>query len=92
MALTPEKREALTMARTHIETQRETYICLALDYVKNRHPRLQNACDSIADFIRDALDCYSLDIWQCYRGISRSPDQRGADRIAWIDWMLGDEL
>jgi hypothetical protein len=92
MALTPEKREALKLARELIKTGKEYFICNALLAVARMHPNLSATCYEIRKFISNAIwPKATLGEWQRLHGIpDRSDAQRRADRIAWFDWMLDE--
>lgn len=98
MALTPEKRKALTLAHERIANGLDNYICFALNAVARKHPSLETACEELKSYIARSLRlgtpgaAASLHHWQEHRGIYHMGLQIRADRLAWIDWMLGDEL
>ncbi|ARL90977.1 hypothetical protein [Burkholderia pseudomallei] len=93
MALTPEKREALKLARERIAEHRDCFICRALDWVEESRPELGAACTSLKCYIGRCLRPWnSLGGWQEKNGLGfRAGDQRRADRLAWIDWMLDEQ-
>jgi hypothetical protein len=93
MALTPEKRKALKLARRIIEDNKSYFICIALDNVESDYPGLTQACFSLRSYIAKKLGSHhTLDSWsksKARRG-SITVKQGRALRLAWIDWMLGD--
>ncbi|MCA8177483.1 hypothetical protein LGM48_24490 [Burkholderia multivorans] len=92
MALTPEKRAALKLARERIATGGSRYICFALHDVGTLFPHLGPVCDQLRAYIRDQLRPWStFEEWQAANGCGgRSFAQRRIDRAAWIDWMLDE--
>ncbi|WBF05192.1 hypothetical protein [Burkholderia phage CSP3] len=92
MALTPEKREALMLARERIAMRKNEFICHALDHVKGTRPELKAACISLKRYIgRKLSPARALGVWQSNNGIvGRDYTQRCLDRLAWIDWMLDE--
>lgn len=92
MALTPEKREALKLARARIESRQNMFICHALNWVQFSRPDLKEACVSLKLYIAKQISPErSLGMWQLLRGFGyRSDAQRRLDRLAWIDWMLDE--
>lgn len=92
MALTPEKREALKLARERIAAGQNRHICFALRDVGTLFPYLGPVCDQLRAYIRDQLRPWStLEEWQAANGCGgRSFAQRQIDRTAWIDWMLDE--
>lgn len=90
--LTPEKREALLLARDKIAQHKIPYICWALEAVEMGRPDLTRVCQQLKMYISKMIfPSDSLANWQERRGMRRSVQQIRADRIAWIDWML-DEM
>ncbi|AFN39102.1 hypothetical protein G167_gp52 [Burkholderia phage BcepMigl] len=93
MALTPEKREALMLARERIAGRKNQFICHALDFISMRHPHLEPACVSLKKYIGKQLGSptWALGTWHEFNGFGdRGDAQRRADRLAWIDWMLDE--
>ncbi|MBH9660984.1 hypothetical protein [Burkholderia multivorans] len=95
MALTPEKREVLKLARERIEKKLNYYICHALSDAAFFHPRLKEAARELRAFVHEQVrvdrSSATLDIWQRRNGFSgRSIAQVRRDRLAWIDWMLDE--
>lgn len=92
MALTQEMRTALMRAREIIATNRHQFICHALYDVKFADASLQLAVADLEAYIAKVLCPYhTLGFWQKAHGFGMRLDaQRSADRLAWIDWMLGD--
>ncbi|MCO1402866.1 hypothetical protein [Burkholderia multivorans] len=93
MALTPEKREALKLARKRIQSRKNRFICHALRFVSIRHPHLRAACASLERYIAQQIggERWTLETWQDANGFGdRVEEQRRQDRIAWIDWMLDE--
>ncbi|AAQ54971.1 hypothetical protein Bcep22_gp38 [Burkholderia phage Bcep22] len=93
MALTPEKREALKLARERIAKRQSRYICFALEEVERLHPALAAACAALLNYIESQIgDQYtSLETWQRRNGFrARTSAQTRLDRLAWIDWMLDE--
>ncbi|WP_254213950.1 hypothetical protein [Burkholderia multivorans] len=93
MALTPEKREALKLARKRIAAGQSRYICFALEAVTIKRPDLEEAAAELKGYIHDKLGNWhvSLEAWQRRNGFGdRGEEQWRQDRIAWIDWMLDE--
>lgn len=93
MALTPEKREALKLARELIATREYDYICHALSYVAVNCPGLDRAAVELKGYIGDQLGSrhIGLEVWQGRNGLGiREWHQLRLDRLAWIDWMLDE--
>lgn len=92
MALTPKKREALKLARDLIATEKRRFICYALGDVARSRKDLNRACWELRHHIERQLQpVCTLGNWQVIKGLGRrSEAQRRRDRLAWIDWMLGD--
>ncbi|WP_105132653.1 hypothetical protein [Burkholderia sp. BE12] len=90
--LTKNERRALIRARDLIEIGKQDMICLALNAVAVDDPALDRAAERMRFYIHTALDGFAtLGGWQLARGIGRSKfDAMRADRLAWIDWMLGE--
>ncbi|PRH37738.1 hypothetical protein [Burkholderia gladioli] len=98
MALTPEKREVLKLARERIENRQNLFICHALTDAAFFHPHLKQAAREMHSFVNEQVRverskfAQTLDRWQRRNGFGpRSIPQLRRDRLAWIDWMLGDE-
>ncbi|WP_287027717.1 hypothetical protein [Herbaspirillum sp.] len=100
MALTKDERRALQLVRDGIANNREAYICHALEYgIAPAHPELKPACFRLLGYITAAFgiepgnEGFELRDWQKQNGLGgRDWDQQRADRLAWIDWMLGKPL
>ncbi|WP_284076343.1 hypothetical protein [Herbaspirillum aquaticum] len=100
MALTKDERRALELARDAIANRRDAYICHALEYgIAPVHPELKPACFRLLRYITAAFgiepgnEGFELRDWQKQNGLGgRDWDQQRADRLAWIDWMLGKPL
>ncbi|MBU9446897.1 hypothetical protein KTE29_03760 [Burkholderia multivorans] len=93
MALTPEKREALMLARKRIAAGRSRYICFALESVTIKRPDLVDAADELRRYISEQLGSryVALEQWQRRNGHGpRTLEQQRLDRLAWIDWMLDE--
>jgi hypothetical protein len=91
MALSANKRQALSIARELIESGEEDYICLALREASRRNPSLNEAVKGLRKFISRQLFPYTfLHTWQMRNGFGWRPDRARGDRIAWIDWMLDE--
>jgi len=92
MAMTPEKREALTLAREMVRDEREIFICGALITIQQKHPTLYDACMKLRRYIMRQLGKHHyLSQWQRGNGFpARSLAQLRRDRLAWIDWMLDE--
>lgn len=93
MALTPEKRKALKLARERITTKHDEYICHALSYVAVNYPEFARAAVELKGYIGEQLGSpfSGLDSWQARNEFgNRGYDQRRLDRLAWIDWMLDE--
>lgn len=89
--LTQDERRALQLARQIIWRGGQEFICVALTEVMVKHPYLITASYRLREYINDALQGEgSLGWWQRRRGIKRDRTQLQLDRMAWIDWMLGD--
>jgi hypothetical protein len=92
--MTKTEREALKLARDLIVNKRERFVCLALKEISATHPELDSACTGMKRYVNRLLMPYdNLQDWQRANGFdgvqSRDADQRQADRVAWIDWILG---
>lgn len=92
MALTPEKREALKLARERIVTFESEAICESLLKIARGRPKLRAACKELRIYIAEQLTpCLYLGGWQRRNGLAgRSLAQQRLDRLAWIDWMLDE--
>ncbi|MBU9525022.1 hypothetical protein [Burkholderia multivorans] len=93
MALTPEKREALMLARKRIAAERSRYICFALESVTIKRPDLTEAAIELRRYISDKLGSRHVGLrsWQQRNGFGdRGDAQLRLDRLAWIDWMLDE--
>lgn len=97
MALTPEKREVLKLARERIEKKMNHYICHALSDAAFWEPRLKEAARELRSFVNEqvriegARCSATLEKWQRRNGFGgRSIAQVRRDRLAWIDWMLDE--
>lgn len=86
------ERELLKAARIRIERGQNSYICIAMrDIAEMRGGEYYTAYRKLRAYINKALERHtSLPSWQFHRGIHRSPGLVRLDRLAWIDWMLGD--
>lgn len=87
--LSKEEREYLKQARHAIAKGQEEFICLALKYQCG-----EKETHRLRTYIRTQLGGRSyttLEDWQWWRGIKRSPRQTRKDRLDWIDWMLGEK-
>ena len=99
MALNAYERTLLEDARERIAAMSEPssgYICLALvDAMCDRSERdngtgWSDARDRLSDYIDRRLKGRpTLGAWQESCGIFHNRTEQRADRIAWIDWMLG---
>ncbi|ABO57472.1 hypothetical protein LA345_00830 [Burkholderia vietnamiensis] len=97
MALTPEKREVLKLARERIENRKNYFLCHALRDAAFFHPHLKEAARELRSFVNEQVRAErskfapTLDRWQRRNGFApRSIAQIRRDRLAWIDWMLDD--
>jgi len=90
--LTSNKRKVLTMARIALEDSRVDFLCHAIEHVANQNENLANECRVLKAYVVDALDeHYTLACWQITNGFGERDDkQTRKDRLAWIDWMLGE--
>lgn len=89
--LTADERRALQLARDIIRNGRQEFICVALTQVMVNNPRLIRAGHRLRCYIDGALEGEgSLGWWQRCHGFDRDRNQQRLDRMAWIDWMLGD--
>lgn len=89
MALTKNERRALELAREKIANGNYRRICFAIASVTEDF----KAFDRLTTYIHGALGAQYLDRWQELKGFGeRDENQRRADRLAWIDWMLGKPL
>jgi copper oxidase (laccase) domain-containing protein len=88
------KREALRRVRHLIKTNQCTFICHALDEVALNSKVLRHACEQLKAYVAEALKPSSvLQNWQAHNKMpDRGSDQRREDRLAWIDWMLNEEI
>ncbi|MGG5541925.1 hypothetical protein P4G95_08990 [Burkholderia vietnamiensis] len=98
MALTPEKREALKLARVRIEKKWDTFICNALRSIGDHNPQLMPAADELRKFVNGQVKvprqrtAATLGKWQRRNGHGyRTIAQQRLDRLAWIDWMLDEQ-
>jgi hypothetical protein len=84
------KSEALRRVRYLIKTGKMTFICHALDDVAMVSNSLRHACGQLKCYVQESLAPYdNLQDWQHKNWWGdRDADQRRADRLAWIDWML----
>ncbi|MDN7537061.1 hypothetical protein [Burkholderia cenocepacia] len=94
--LTTNHRIALRQARRLIALKKQQFICHALEDVAAVDGRLDAAVNDLKRYILTKLRPHAaLGCWQEAHGYGkRSDEQRRADRLAWIDWMLeggGDE-
>lgn len=96
--MTKNQRRLLLLAREQIANRNERYICLALTCATFRTGRSSTERDQkdmayLKHYISAMLDNYAtLQDWQYFViGANRSFDQQRRDRLAWIDWMLGDK-
>lgn len=95
--VTNNQRRLLWIARDHIASGRETYICLALTRANHRMfgncPMLdEQDAGYLKYYIHNMLEGSGrLQDWQHKHGIWRGPHEQQLDRLAWIDWMLGDK-
>jgi len=93
MALTKDERRALELAREIIAMGKNQFVCNALLEVSYADVTLTNATCALEDYIGRALQGFTLEEWQEESGFGvRDADQKRADRLAWIDWMLGKPL
>lgn len=92
MALTPEKREVLKMARAKVaEAVLFAHICHILEEIGRERPDLWLAAMDIKEYIVAALDgAYTLEAWQTNNGVDFESRNPIANRLAWIDWMLDE--
>jgi hypothetical protein len=93
MALTKDERRALELAREKIAIGKSHALCLALWSVGKECEELIAAVERLTKYIQRALfpSCI-LTTWQAATlGQARWGSER-ADRLAWIDWMLGKPL
>lgn len=94
MALTKDERRALELAREKIARATSGAVCIALWAVEKDVPDLARAVNRLETYIQNSLapNCM-LTTWHGDNGFyGRSAEQRRADRLAWIDWMLGKPL
>lgn len=93
--------EVLRDARAQIESESETFVCLAIKYHhgREREGEAHAAAEELAIWARSLLGgCYTLESWLEERhgiaGLSESPREYGVreklrvTRLAWIDWMI----
>jgi len=94
MALTKDERRALEYARERIAKGGDYYICNRLDQAAENAICSCAESERIQAHIQKLLEYRStLYSWQILVGFpDRGADQRRADRLAWIDWMLGKPL
>lgn len=89
MALTKDERRALELARRRIAEGKSRRVCYALASASSDYDEVERLCD----YINEALCSAGLEYWQEENGFgTRSEEQLRADRLAWIDWMLGKPL
>jgi hypothetical protein len=91
-------RQLLTQVRATVAVsnpepkQCDYYICHHIRDARRANPALTPAADYMLDYIRTQLDdCWNLEVWQRYEGRQSLSKGVIADRLAWIDWMLGDK-
>lgn len=96
--MTKNQRRLLLLAREQIANRNERYICLALtfaSYGTNRRSTERDLKDIayLKHYVSVMLGNYAtLHDWQFFvLGANGSFDQQRRDRLAWIDWMLGDK-
>lgn len=94
MALTKDERRALELARELIRTDKECWICWALDDVAKRDATYREAVNRLTNYVGIAIEgAVWLTGWQRANGLrTRTHSEAKADRLAWIDWMLGKPL
>lgn len=91
-------RLSLIAARRLIKSGRYSYICNALESVGSKHPLRGGACRSLRRWIGALLGIYmTYDSWIIGNhpnlGETRNfADQCRQGRLAWIDWMLTQDL
>ncbi|MDR9839417.1 hypothetical protein [Herbaspirillum huttiense] len=92
MALTKDERRALELAREKIASEQAAVVCYALKLASEEYPDLRQAVERLQDYIGVALEGggSTLTRWQLENGFYRGNVR--ADRLAWIDWMLGKPL
>ena len=94
--LTPDEMIVLRLARRRIESRSNFFLCNAIRHAARQNPYLKKAADRLCAYINqelgvvDPYDPAVLGAWQRAHGIEHDGDQQVADRLAWIDWMLGD--
>jgi hypothetical protein len=99
MALTILERALLLQARDHLESRRSDTLCSALERaVEVQCRRISLAATAMPVAAARRLQRYidtvlgdhvMLLTWQHANGFGdRGDEQRRADRLAWIDWML----
>ncbi|WP_195724668.1 hypothetical protein [Herbaspirillum sp. CAH-3] len=100
MALTKDERRALELARERIRSGLNYYICPALSFVAYAHPELSEGVMRLCSYIKEALGgrrsdgCTpTLEGWRYDNCMPEQLHEKDrADRLAWIDWMLGKPL
>jgi hypothetical protein len=99
MALTVTERKVLIDARDLIRTRAQTFVCHAIEaaYVESANPdTLMKAKERLRKYIRFSLEpgCTTLGSWIAKQNKGRwMSDALGRKaRIAWITWMLGEEI
>lgn len=91
-------RLTLQAARELIKSGQYSYICNALDAVGSKHPLRRRASRSLTSWIGVLLGIYmTYDSWIVGNhpnlGETRNfADQCRQGRLAWIDWMLTQDL
>jgi hypothetical protein len=85
------KIQVLQQARHILETDRSSFICTAIQRATHdfrEHPELVTAGWEMIRYVSQAIaPANVLEIWQSYNGIKGQGVL--ADRLAWIDWMIG---
>jgi len=94
MALTKDERRALEYARKGIKEQGREYICVLIEEACDRGICSEEESTRLRTHIAKLLyPKASLSGWHLFKNWNgRDRDQRRADRLAWIDWMLGKPL
>ncbi|MBU9532830.1 hypothetical protein KTE49_20560 [Burkholderia multivorans] len=89
MALTPEKREALKLARKRIAAGQSRYICFALESVTIKRPDLEEAAAELKGYIHkgDPRDvaAYCAFLWHHNESTAPAPADERAAFEAWRD-------
>jgi hypothetical protein len=98
MALSIVERKVLEAARLSIKNQKERYICYAIDRANPPYydmEKLKEAKRRLMAYVMSSLEgSATLAVWAAERNGKRwlSFDLQREARIAWITWMLDEQV